>query len=314
LTRLRRVTSRARRGMSIVETLMTIAILGVLLGLLAPALQYARESSRRRTCANHLRQLAQGLQAYDSQNRGLPNGKRHSWIVYLLPLVDEKAVSERFKFIYSWDDPANQKGASSRLSIAECPSAPHGLSDVAPNGSTNLDLATTDYAAITQVDTRLVAIGQADVAGPGVMPIKSGASLSDVTDGRAHTILVAESAGRPQIWRRGKRFGELPNLRVNGAAWCRPEIDISLLGSSYDGAMLPGACALNCTNGEGVTTSPDPYYGTQGTGQLYSFHPAGINAAMADGSVRFLAGGIDMRVVARLATRAGGEENPRLED
>lgn len=302
-----------RPGYSVVEILMTLAILGVLVGLLAPALQYTRESARRRQCASNMRQLAQGLQIYDDKNRSLPSGKRHSWIAYLLPLVGEKAMTEKFHLLYTWDNAANRNGASMRLSIAECPSAPHGLSDVPPKGAEDGHFATTDFAGITQVDPRLVAIGQADVAGPGAMSAKS-ASLADITDGKSHTLLIVESAGRPQIWRRGKRFGDLPNLRVNGAAWSRPEIDISLLGSSRDGAMLPGVCALNCTNGEGVTSSPDPYYGTQGSGQMYSFHPTGINVAMADGSVHFLANGIDMRIATRLATRAGGEKNPRLDD
>ena len=62
-------------------------------------------------------------------------------------------------------------------------------------------------------------------------------------------------------------------------------------GSSYDGATMPGPCAINCTNDH----------------EVYSFHPGGANAVFVDGSVHFLSARMDMRGFARLATRAGGE-------
>ena len=62
-------------------------------------------------------------------------------------------------------------------------------------------------------------------------------------------------------------------------------------GSSYDGATKPGPCAINCTNDR----------------EVYSFHPGGANAVFADGSVHFLQASIDVRILARLVTRAGGE-------
>ena len=62
-------------------------------------------------------------------------------------------------------------------------------------------------------------------------------------------------------------------------------------GSTPDGATKPGPCAINCTNDR----------------EVYSFHPGGANAVFADGSVHFLKAGIDIRIFARLVTRAGGE-------
>ena len=81
-----------------------------------------------------------------------------------------------------------------------------------------------------------------------------------------------------------------------------------LTGSSTDGATLPGACAINCTNGEDILGQyPDPYFGVDGTGQVYGFHTGGVNALFADGSVHFLNQNIDIRVFACLVTRNGGE-------
>ena len=89
----------------------------------------------------------------------------------------------------------------------------------------------------------------------------------------------------------------------------RPASDFSIDGSSWDGATLPGPCAVNCTNGEdfGTTTFPHPYYGAQGTSEVYAFHPAGANVAFGDGSVQFIGKKIDIRVFARLVTRDKAE-------
>ena len=80
-------------------------------------------------------------------------------------------------------------------------------------------------------------------------------------------------------------------------------------GSSFDGLSFPGPCALNCTNGEDLATSPfpHPYYGSEGTAEAFSLHPGGANFALGDGSVRFLAQEPGIREFARLVTRAGGE-------
>ena len=105
-----------------------------------------------------------------------------------------------------------------------------------------------------------------------------------------------------------RKAGRSIKRRVNAGGWSRPASDFSLDGSSYDGATLPGPCPLNCTNGEQIGSSfPHAYYGSEGTGEAYAFHPAGINVAMGDGSVRFVGESISIREFARLVTRASGE-------
>jgi hypothetical protein len=80
-------------------------------------------------------------------------------------------------------------------------------------------------------------------------------------------------------------------------------------GSSYDGLVFPGPCALNCTNGEdfAATPFPHPYYGSEGTAEAFSFHPGGAIFGLGDGSVRFIGDTISIREFARLVTRAGAE-------
>jgi len=111
--------------------------------------------------------------------------------------------------------------------------------------------------------------------------------LADFTDGTAQTILVTEDAGRPRLWRAGRRF----QGPVDGCPWSGWANGITLMGSTSDGTNRPGGCALNCTNDH----------------EVYSFHAGGANALFADGSVHFLPAGMDIRILARLMTRAGGE-------
>ena len=111
--------------------------------------------------------------------------------------------------------------------------------------------------------------------------------LADITDGTSQTILVTEYAGRPTLWRAGR---PVPGIYVVAAAWVGGTL-IFGQGSSYDGTTKPGSCAINCTNDR----------------EVYSFHPGGANAVFADGSVHFLKAGMDIRIFARLVTRAGGE-------
>src|SRR5262249_27286802 len=93
----------------------------------------------------------------------------------------------------------------------------------------------------------------------------------------------------PKTWQAGRLLpGEL--------VWCGPWIqfggcDLTIQGSTADGVSKPGSCAINCTNDQ----------------EVYSLHPSGANAVFADGSVHFLKASIDIRVLAGLITRAGGE-------
>jgi prepilin-type processing-associated H-X9-DG protein len=187
-----------------------------------------------------------------------------------------------------------------------------GLPEASP-WQANL-VAVTDYSPTIGVDQRLKDADLVEESGPGILSKNGEPRLDDVTDGLSHTIMYAESAGRPNLYRRNKKVGDLPDNRVNAGGWSRPASDFSLDGSSYDGTVFPGPCPMNCTNGEdvGSTSFPHPYYGTEGTAEAYSFHPGGANFAYGDASVRFLAENITIRDFARLVTRSGGEFSSKL--
>ena len=121
----------------------------------------------------------------------------------------------------------------------------------------------------------------------GVLTFNYLTRLADITDGASQTILVTELAGRPKLWRAGR---PVPGTYAIVAAWVAGTLTFGQ-GSSYDGTTKPGPCAINCTNDR----------------EVYSFHPGGANAVFADGSVHFLKADMDIRIFARLVTRAGGE-------
>jgi prepilin-type processing-associated H-X9-DG protein len=153
-------------------------------------------------------------------------------------------------------------------------------------------------------------LGLVDQVGNGMMPTSVKSRFADVLDGLSNTILYAESAGRPYLYRLGKLItSDLTVSRINGGGWPRPASDFTLFGLTADGTTSPGPCAINCANGIDIVPLgyPAPYYNTLGTGQCYAFHPGGANVAFGDSSVRFVQQSIDIRIFAALITRDKGE-------
>ena len=224
-----------------------------------------------------------------------------------------------------------------------------GVATVSADGrslaSGGLFAAPTDYSPVVYVDAALANTGPpsdslADVAAStpptaaGNVVASAGDGLfrkdpgdgyrprfRDCSDGLSKTVMLAESAGRPFVYRGRSRAddatGSFPARRVNGGGWARPASDISFDGASANGATFRSmeAQAINVTNGESVETAPfqTGYYGTDGTSEVYAFHAAGATVALGDGSVRLIDSGISVRLFAALVTRAGGESVTALD-
>jgi prepilin-type N-terminal cleavage/methylation domain-containing protein/prepilin-type processing-associated H-X9-DG protein len=313
---------RRQGGFTLIELLVVIAIIGVLVGLLLPAVQKVREAAARIQCQNNLKQIGLALHNHHDANGGLPGNVRPDavstvrvrWVTYLLPYLEQDNMYRNVSLGVNWHQPVNLPVFGSRLKVMECPSAPNGqVIDGAPDTGWANVVANGDYAAIYGVDPRLASLGLVDPSSAGA---ENGAvsrsqrlRFADFTDGLSNTLHVTESAGRPNVYR--SRRLVLPaagDVRVNGGGWCRPASDLALLiGSSADGTTFPGPCGINCTNGEALGTYPHPFYGTLGTGQIYGFHTGGVNALFADGSVRFLRQSVSIRTLAALVSRNGGE-------
>ena len=307
-----------RLAFTIIELLVVIGIIGALVSLTLPAVMAARESSRRRQCTNNLKQLGLAVQSFESAFKKLPSSEPisfegtplpHGWLIYVMPYLEQQRLYDVYQFSKPWHDAANVPVTSVRNSMLECPGSGNPeRRDFAPPPAAEAFAAVSDYAAVTHVDPRLVTSGLVQKAGLGAMPKKAQPILDHIQDGLSNTILLVESAGRPQVWRRGGSFESPPSTRTLGGAWASPVSDVALIGASEDGASAPGAFAINRTNGEaGGSVFPHPQYGTDGTGQFYSFHSGCVNVVFVDGSVHTLAEDIDIRILAQYITRAGQE-------
>jgi prepilin-type N-terminal cleavage/methylation domain-containing protein/prepilin-type processing-associated H-X9-DG protein len=317
--------SRTRRGFTLIELLVVIAIIAILIGLLLPAVQKVREAAARISCCNNLKQLGLALHLYESDHGAFPPGQvsgpmpeagvqqpvAHGWGPFVLPYIEQKELAHEYRLDLANTDPANQRVVITQLKVFQCPSAePNRYFYGGPFARYRGKAACGDYGPTWGVDGALVNLGLIDkpagclyfVPGwpnsipdlwvyQGVLAPNKMTRVSDITDGTSNTIMLAEDAGRPQLWRAGRRIPGQPD--VIGGPWEAFFSGFVVRGSNPDGSS-PGPCAINCTNNR----------------EVYSFHPGGANAVFADGSVHFLKAGMGIQILADLVTAAGGEVVP----
>jgi len=295
-----------RTGFTLVELLVVIAIIGILIGLLLPAVQKIREAAARIKCANNLKQIGLASLNFESARGKFPPGAvigpfpdagvtttaRHGVFPFLLPYLDQQQLDNQYSRNLWFNDPANQRAVATHLRILQCPSAePDRLvteAEFPAAWSGGRKGACSDYNGIQGMDSKLADLGWIDRVGnyEGILTLNGKVRSADITDGASNTILMAEDAGRPKLYRAGRLVAGFSD----GAAWATNGL-LQGRGSTRDGTAFFGPCAINCTNQR----------------EVYSFHPGGANAVYADGSVHFQQSGMDIRVLAALITRAGGE-------
>lgn len=337
---------RGRLGFTLVELLVVIAIIGVLIALLLPAVQQAREAARRMSCSNNLKQLGIAMHNYHDTFLSLPprqggagwttntatSAPRHSTFVYLLPFIEANA---RYDQIFAsrqiaWSGNANS-GYVGEIEAFICPSdglfSPAGEDRGAEYSPLNYGLCMGDNFSF----------GSGTVTDPesnvrGIFGHLNYTRFRDITDGLSNTMAISEIIVAPSESRLGRATGS----STNNPLACRAH----LTGNEYPTATLhaqyrchgqrwqdgrPGYCA--------ITTVLPPNSATcssQANAGIYSAsskHPGGVLSLFADGSVRFVPETIDTGNLATapvtsgispfgvwgaIGSKSGGETNASL--
>jgi prepilin-type N-terminal cleavage/methylation domain-containing protein/prepilin-type processing-associated H-X9-DG protein len=291
-------TRTARRGFTLIELIVSVAILALLIALLMPAIMRVREASARLKCGNNLKQLSLAIQAYEAANRALPPGvtlarrnqpfPRTTWIARLLPYLEQTPLWERTVSAFAQDNNAINNpphvGFGTAMGILSCPS--DGRAESPQSTHNGLRPALTNYLGV---------IGTDYLQRDGVLFEDSRIVMSDILDGTANTIALGERPPSPDCWfgwwytGTGQDESGSPDflLGVHELYFAeRPYVTFCFHGRYRFG---PGAFDNQC----------DVFH-------FWSPHPGGAHFAFCDGSVRFLAYSADS-ILPALATRAGGE-------
>lgn len=193
-----------KRGFTLVELLVVIAIIGILIGMLLPAVQSVREAARRAQCQNNLRQLGLASLNYESARQTLPPGvtdddanlldANHTGFVFLLPFMEQAALFDQFDLTTDWKSPTNAPLAMNVLPGLHCPS--NSQSDVGDQETGAIAGAATDYA-FSKGSTAY--LSNSDESQNGMFDVNSDLKLAAVTDGLSNTMMLGEAASNPML-------------------------------------------------------------------------------------------------------------------
>jgi prepilin-type processing-associated H-X9-DG protein len=313
-----------RRGFTRIELAVATGVLFLSAGLILPRVQAARADAARTQCANNLRKLGQGFAEFEKANAGFParrggfnNGAPYcGWGAHVLPYIGEEAIAKKYNMKLDFFDPANKAAVETQVKTFLCPSSPADrvvtIQSQASAKSENADkdtVFTVKAGACDYISSNgtLMARGgygiNANTAdamiGNQRQPMTDNDFLpnSKITDGTSCTILLIEQAGRPNVWRNGKKkdskdmFGMSPNARGSWARWG----SIAFGPSSATTGETSGNgdatdCTVNCNNSFGI----------------YAFHTEGANILLCDGSVRFVSPKLDPLTFIYLSIRDDG--------
>ncbi|MDB4766450.1 DUF1559 domain-containing protein [bacterium] len=316
-----------QNGFTLVELLVVIAIIGILIGMLLPAVQQVREAARRTQCANNMRQIGLALFNYESAHMKFPSAGQAkdpdtganvfftnrgnietfgdaapSVQAYILPFIEQNAVANLFDLKYRYDiDPTagpattNQQAAQTSIPGYVCPSTSRS-SFVDSQG-----YGFTDYSAPVTLKPNFEGLGN-----PRYKCVLNGDSqrrIGSITDGTSNTIAMAEDAGRADTQTGGYMVIKTESMPDGTSADRR-----SWAWADPDNAYNVDKLVNNTQTPEGGTT--DCPWGTVNCGpneETFSFHPGGANASLADGSVHFVEANVSAQVFAALMSKNGGE-------
>jgi prepilin-type N-terminal cleavage/methylation domain-containing protein/prepilin-type processing-associated H-X9-DG protein len=302
-----------RAAFTLVELLVVIAIIGVLVALLLPAVQAAREAARRMQCANHVRQLSLSLHNFHDVNgtfpkQTSPNGLTGvSWLCLILPYTEQKSIFEQMQpalASYASGQNANRVLGRYKIPALYCPSyfeqrSGSNIDDITGFGNA---YATHYVGNMGPISTSSTGNGyafnpstQGLLACEGILPLHpteiagnptnpEGVRIAMVTDGTSNTLMVFEVAWKGLELAPGSYRSWVRGISWNGDSTGAKNVQNAMNTVRYNGSSNFNSISLG------------------------SNHSGGCNGGMADGSARFFSKTIDLnRVLLPLASRGGGE-------
>ena len=292
-----------RNGFTLIELLVVISIIGILIALLLPAVQQAREAARRAQCLNNLKQIGIALQNYESRIGTFPSGyisrfdqngndlgSGWGWNALVLPQMEQQPTYSAINFNLNIEMPDNLTARLVVVNNLLCPSDPfrpsfqawsRDLSTGAPLQYL-CDVASSNYIAVFGTT-------EPGVNGNGIFMRNGKIGIRDIRDGTSQTFAVGE---------RSELLGDATwTGSVTGAVLVSPVGNIGTTHPEAGASMVLGHVGeFNLPNSAGSDVN-----------QFYSLHPAGANFLFADGHVALIKTTINYNVYLALATRSGGE-------
>jgi prepilin-type N-terminal cleavage/methylation domain-containing protein/prepilin-type processing-associated H-X9-DG protein len=310
------LTTARRRGFTLLELLVVIAIIGVLIGLLLPAVQKVREAANRAQCLNNLKQIALAAHNYHDVYQKFPTGWRPPVFVGDRPTgganlwVGLLPYFEQDNLYRSWDDHDNRNNSTGEtnavqarvIKILICPSDPLPQTVVYFNAAIAQPWA-RGYFGMSSYSgnggTRSFTFSGSRITQDGIFFRDSSVRLTDVTDGASNTFLFGERYHRdaqfdrqqPDVWPNGAPIGQMGRWACIAGPGTLAMVELS----------TPVPINYQMPTGGDLATVEDRHCAS-GSG-----HPGGANFAFADGSVRFVSESIPLLTLQALSTRAGGE-------
>jgi prepilin-type N-terminal cleavage/methylation domain-containing protein/prepilin-type processing-associated H-X9-DG protein len=313
-----------RRGFTLVELLVVIAIIGVLVALLLPAVQAARESSRRTKCQNHLRQWALAMHNFHDVNNKLPYftqviPNRQTWAPFVMPYLEQSNLVSNYDLSVHWYTAPNLAVTQLHIPVFACPSdRPKAMWTDQTNFPSARGNYLVNYGNITWGSDTGFGDGRGVFGVTNIIAAASNqfvpyqARFAQISDGTSNTLLMSEvivarqdnNQGGAGTWQNGDFRGHIwHDATMSSPSHC-PNIFMTINGPN---STVPD----NALCGMIPNTDPKMPCVNSGTGTrqnaVRSRHPSGVNASLADGSVRFVADSISLTAWRALGTMDGGE-------